>query len=141
MIYLKKINNMTIEESQVMWQLERSNINKEHLTKSMSALYDKVDKLIQSGELLYETFANDMVDMITTVIVKNGKDGIEQDRIAQVNNVCDELLKKYEERIERESIEGDLGVSVDSTEVQDELGLCESAGAVEACGKHIREIK
>lgn len=124
---------MTIEESQVMWQLERSNINKEHLTKSMSALYDKVDKLIQSGELLYETFANDMVDMITTVIVKNGKDGIEQDRIAQVNNVCDELLKKYEERIERESIEGDLGVSVDNKEVQDGSGLCEPQSTTEAC--------
>lgn len=124
---------MTVEESQIMWQLEKNNINKEHLTKSMSALYDKVDKLIQSGELLYETFANDMVDMITTVIVKNGKDGIEQDRIAQVNNVCDELLKKYEERVKGESIEGDLGVSVDNKEVQDGSGLCEPQSTAEAC--------
>nr|DAX32642.1 MAG TPA: hypothetical protein [Caudoviricetes sp.] len=116
-----------------MWQLERSNINKEHLTKAMKELYDRVDVLIQNGELLYETFANDMIDAITTVIVKNGKEGVEQDRIEQVDAICNELLNKYEELDKGESVEGDLGVSVDSTEVQDELGLCESASTSEAC--------
>ena len=108
---------MTIEESQVMWQLERSNINKEHLTKPMKELYDRVDALIQNGELLYETFANDMVDMITTVIVKDGKEGVEQNRTEQVDAICNELLNKYEKLDKGESVEGDSGVSVDSTKV------------------------
>lgn len=124
---------MTIEESQIMWQLERSNINKEHLTKAMKELYDRVDVLIQNGDLLYETFANDMIDMITTIIVKNGKEGVEQNRTEQVDAICNELLSKYEKLDEGKSVERDSGVSVDSTEVQDESRICESTSTSEAC--------
>lgn len=110
---------MTIEESKIMWNLEKDNINQEHLTKAMKDLYKVVDEKIQAGELLYETFAQDMMDAITTIIVKNGKEGVEQNRTEQVDSISNELLSKYEKCVETEPIEGDLGISVDSTEVQD----------------------
>lgn len=88
---------MTKEESINLWKLEREHVesNSKHMNPSMKKLYDVVDNKIMAGELLYEDFANDMLDMVTTLIVEYGQTGEEPDRVTQVEDICNRLIKKY----------------------------------------------
>ena len=117
---------MTIEESKVMWNLEKENINFKLLTKEMKALYDKVDELINDGTITYEDFTNDMIDALTNNIISNGQANAEPNRAEQINAICESLLNKYEEYHRIEPTEGDTGILADNTELSDELELCES---------------
>lgn len=108
---------MTIEESKIMWELEKQNTNFDFLTKEMKKLYNQIDKLISGGIITYEDFANDVLDELTNNIVDNGKMNINPDRAEQVKTVCLNLLKKYEEYTKVEPKERNLGVPVDNTEV------------------------
>lgn len=117
---------MTIEESKIMWELEKSNTDSRFFSKGMKKFYDRVDELINSGTITYEDFTNDMIDELTSNIVSNGKEGMNPDRIDQIETICANLLKKYEEYTKVESKEGDLGVSTDNTKVLEGLGICQS---------------
>ncbi len=110
---------MTIEESKIMWELEKSNTNIKFLNKEMQKLYKRVDKLINDGIITYEDFTNDMLDEVTNNIISNGKDNMNPDRAEQVKTICLNLLKKYEEYTKIEPKERDLGISVDNTEVSE----------------------
>lgn len=124
---------MTIEESKMMWKLEKENINFKLLTKEMKALYDKVDELINDGTITYEDFTNDMIDALTNNIISNGQANTEPNRAEQINVICESLLNKYEEYHRIEPTEGDTGVLADNTELSDELELCESKCTIETC--------
>lgn len=117
---------MTIEESKIMWNLEKENINFKLLTKGMKALYDKVDELINDGTITYEDFTNDMIDALTNNIISNGQANTEPNRAEQINAICESLLNKYEEYHRIESTEGDTGVLADNTELSNKTRLCES---------------
>ena len=124
----KKTNNMTIEESKMMWKLEVEN-NKPlygSFSKEMKRLYNKVDELINEGVITYEDFTNDVIDSITTTIVDNGKNNAEPSRADQVNAMCDMLFKKYEEYKKVEHTGGDREVLADNTELSNKTRLCES---------------
>lgn len=108
---------MTIEESKIMWELEKTNTDTRFFSKEMKKFYKKVDELINSGIITYEDFTNDVLDELTSNIVSNGKDNLNPDRVNQVETMCANLLKKYEEYTKAESKERDSGVSVDNTEV------------------------
>lgn len=108
---------MTIEESKIMWELEKSNTDTRFFSKSMKKFYERVDKLINDGVITYEDFTNDLLDELTSNIVSNGKNGVNPDRVNQVETMCTNLLKKYEEYTKVESKERDSGVSVDNTKV------------------------
>lgn len=108
---------MTIEESKVMWELEKSNTDTRFFSKGMKKFYERVDKLINDGIITYEDFTNDLLDELTSNVVSNGKNGVNPNRTDQIETVCANLLKKYEEYTKVESKERDSGVSVDNTEV------------------------
>lgn len=110
---------MTIEESKIMWELEKRNTNTEFFSKEMKKLYDRVDKLINGGIITYEEFANDTLDEITTNIVNNGKTNVNPDKVDQMKIVCLNLLKKYEEYTKVESEERNSGVLVDNRKVSE----------------------
>lgn len=119
---------MTIEESKMMWKLEVEN-NKPlygSFSKEMKRLYNKVDELINEGVITYEDFTNDVIDIITTTIVDNGKSNAEPSRADQVNAMCDMLFKKYEEYKKVEHTGGDREVLADNTELSNKTRLCES---------------
>lgn len=120
---------MTKEESQMMWKIELDNFeqHKELASKEMKKLYSTVDKVITEGIITYEDFTNDMIDELTTSIVEQGKNNTEMNRATEVDNICKRLTEKYEEKYKnRESLAGDSELSADNTQVQDELGICES---------------
>lgn len=86
---------MTIEESKVMWQLEKEHTDYAKLTDEMKQLYDIVDKLINDGKITYEDFTSDVLDAMTTNIVNNGKENKNPDRHEQVKAMCLDLIQKY----------------------------------------------
>lgn len=86
---------MTIEESKMMWQLEKENTDSTKLTDEMKQLYDIVDKLINDGKITYEDFTSDVLDAMTTNIVNNGKENKNPDRNEQVKAMCLDLIEKY----------------------------------------------
>lgn len=132
---------MTREESINLWKLEKESSNTAVFTDGMKKLWDKVDGLINNGELMYDQFTSDIIDELTTVIVDKTKDGVELDRVAQIDDMCDRLYEKYTKQYNNtESGEGDNGVLVDTTEVQDEPRVCESESTVEASGDNTTEI-
>lgn len=88
---------MTKEEGKLLWKMEKMTI-KEHeasLSPAMKELYDTVDELIEADLLTYKEFSDDMLDAMTTNIVKNGKSGKEPNRKEQVAEICENLLEKY----------------------------------------------
>ena len=95
----------------------------------MKKLYDVVEKCIENDIIRYDDFTSDMIDELTTVMVENGKKEEETtlDRAEQIDQICNNLTKKYEQKYStRESGVGATDVHVDSVEVQDTEGLCES---------------
>lgn len=119
---------MTIEKSKMMWKIAVEN-NKplySSFSKEMKRLYNKVDELINEGVITYEDFTNDVIDIITTTIVNNGKNNAEPSRADQVNAMCDMLFKKYEEYKKVEHTGGDREVLADNTELSNKTRLCES---------------
>lgn len=110
---------MTIEESKIMWELEKRNTNTKFFSIEMKKLYERVDKLINSGIITYEDFTNDTLDEITTNIVNNGKTNANPDKVDQMKTVCLNLLKKYEEYTKVESEERNSGISVDNTKISE----------------------
>lgn len=126
---LNKLKEMTHEESKTMWKLEQKNSRPEMFTKSMKKLYSLVDKCIEEDVIRYSDFTSDMLDELTTAVVNNGKNDTDVaiDRVEQINQICDKLAEKYEQKYNtRESGVGVTDVHVDSAEVQDIEGLCES---------------
>lgn len=110
---------MTVEESKSIWKIEKANLDKISVhIPSLVKLYSKVDELIESGELLYDQFTNDMIDETTTMIINNTKEAEEPDRITQINQICNALYDKYtKQHNDAESREGDSDVSTDCVEV------------------------
>ena len=45
---------MTIEESKVLWQLEKANLEGKKLSEPMKHLYNLVDDLIERGVITYD---------------------------------------------------------------------------------------
>lgn len=132
---------MTREESINLWKLEKESSNTAVFTDGMKRLWDKVDELINSGELMYDQFTSDIIDALTTIIVDKTKDGVELDRVTQIDYMCDKLYEKYTEQYNNtEPGEGDTGVLVDTLEVQDEPGVCESECTEEVSGDNTTEI-
>lgn len=85
---------MTIEESKNLWKLEQEHLKplEAHLSKDIKDLYKLVGEKIESGELLYETFAKDTMDLLTKVITTSKED---EDRNAIVTKLTAELTEKY----------------------------------------------
>lgn len=125
---------MTKEESIVMWNMEKSNVNAAHFTKGMKKLYNEVDTLINNGIITYEDFSGDMLDMVTTMIVDTTNKDTQLDRAEQIDYICEQLLNKYAEKHTKvEPVEGDTGISENNELVQNESGVCELEGTTEAC--------
>lgn len=134
---------MTKEESQMMWKIELDNFeqHKELASKEMKKLYSTVDKVITEDIITYEDFTNDMIDELTTSIVEQGKSNAEVNRATEVDNICKRLTEKYEEKYKnRESLAGDSELPANNTQVQDELGICESEYTDAESGGNIEEI-
>lgn len=111
---------MTKEESIVMWNIEKSNTDSSTLPKKMKKLFNKVEELILSGELMYDQFSEDMLDAVTDIIIDNTNKGTTLDRADQIDYLCDKLYEKYTQQYNNsESGKGDSVVSEDTTKVQD----------------------
>lgn len=132
---------MTKEESINLWKLEKEASNTAVFTDGMKKLWDKVDELINNGDLMYDQFTSDIIDELTTIIVDKTKEGTELDRTEQINCMCNKLYEKYtEQHNNTESGEGDPGVLADTVEVQDESGVCEPEDTAVVSGDNITEI-
>lgn len=85
---------MTIEESKAMWKLEREHMKplENVLSKDIKELYKLVGEKIESGELMYDTFASDTMDLLTKVITESKEN---EDRNAIVSKLTAELTEKY----------------------------------------------
>lgn len=111
---------MTKEESIAMWNIEKSNTDSSILPKKMKKLFNKVEELILSGELMYDQFSGDMLDAVTDMIIDNTNKGTTLDRAGQIDYLCDKLYEKYTQQYNNsESGKGDSVVSEDTTKVQD----------------------
>lgn len=111
---------MTKEESIVMWNVEKGSTNSSMFTKKMKKLFDKVEELILSGELMYDQFSGDMLDAVTDMIIDNTNKGATLDRADQIDYLCDKLYEKYTQQYNNsESRKGDSVVLEDTTKVQD----------------------
>ena len=111
---------MTKEESIVMWNIEKSNTDSSILPKKMKKLFNKVEELILSGELMYDQFSGDMLDAVTDMIIDNTNKGATLDRADQIDYLCDKLYEKYTQQYNNsESRKGDSVVLEDTTKVQD----------------------
>lgn len=136
---------MTKEESIAMWQLEKQSLNQledSMIPDGMKQLYSMVDTLIVDGKLMYNTFVSDMIDATTDMIVHRKDEADKLDRSAQVTEICNKLYEKYKQQYNNEeSGEGNPGVLADTTEVQDESGVCEPECAEGVSGEHTEEVK
>ena len=111
---------MTKEERIAMWNIEKSNTDSSILPKKMKKLFNKVEELILSGELMYDQFTGDMLDAVTDMIIDNTNKGATLDRADQIDYLCDKLYEKYTQQYNNsESGKGDSVVSGDTTEVQE----------------------
>lgn len=111
---------MTKEESIAMWNVEKGSTNSSILPKKMKKLFNKVEELILSGELMYDQFSGDMLDAVTDMIIDNTNKGTTLDRADQIDYLCDKLYEKYTQQYNNsESGKGDSVVSEDTTKVQD----------------------
>ena len=133
---------MTKEESIAMWNVEKGSTNSSMFTKKMKKLFDKVEELILSGELMYDQFSGDMLDAVTDMIIDNTNKGATLDRADQIDYLCDKLYEKYTQQYNNsESGEGDNGVLADNTEVSDESGVCTSEDTSDTSIEHTTEIE
>lgn len=133
---------MTKEESIAMWNIEKSNTDSSILPKKMKKLFNKVEELILSGELMYDQFSGDMLDAVTDMIIDNTNKGATLDRADQIDYLCDKLYEKYTQQYNNsESGEGDNGVLADNTEVSDESGVCTSEDTSDTSIEHTTEIE
>ena len=111
---------MTKEESIAMWNVEKGSTNSSMFTKKMKKLFDKVEELILSGELMYDQFSGDMLDAVTDMNIDNTNKGTTLDRADQIDYLCDKLYEKYTQQYNNsESRKGDSVVLEDTTKVQD----------------------
>ena len=111
---------MTKKESIAMWNIEKSNTDRSILPKKMKKIFDKVEGLILSGELMYDQFSGDMLDAVTDMIIDNTNKGATLDRADQIDYLCDKLYEKYTQQYNNsESGKGDSIVSEDTTKVQE----------------------
>ena len=111
---------MTKEASIAMWNIEKSNTDSSILPKKMKKLFNKVEELILSGELMYDQFSGDMLDAVTDMIIDNTNKGATLDRADQIDYLCDKLYEKYTQQYNNsESRKGDSVVLEDTTKVQD----------------------
>lgn len=109
---------MTIEESKIMWEIEKSNTNFDLMSKPMKKMYDIVDKLINEGVMTYEDFTNDMIDEITNSIIENTKSEEIVQRAEMVDRMCKKITEAYEAKYkDRESVGRDQQVQGNSSEV------------------------
>lgn len=133
---------MTKEESIAMWNIEKSNTDSSILPKKMKKLFNKVEELILSGELMYDQFSGDMLDAVTDMIIDNTNKGTTLNRADQIDYLCDKLYEKYTQQYNNsESGEGDNGVLADNTEVSDESGVCTSEDTSDTSIEHTTEIE
>ena len=133
---------MTKEESIAMWNIEKSNTDSSILPKKMKKLFNKVEELILSGELMYDQFSGDMLDAVTDMIIENTNKETTLDRADQIDYLCDKLYEKYTQQYNNsESGEGDNGVLADNTEVSDESGVCTSEDTSDTSIEHTTEIE
>lgn len=133
---------MTKEESIAMWNIEKSNTDSSILPKKMKKLFNKVEELILSGELMYDQFSGDMLDAVTDMIIDNTNKGTTLDRADQIDYLYDKLYEKYTQQYNNsESGEGDNGVLADNTEVSDESGVCTSEDTSDTSIEHTTEIE
>lgn len=109
---------MTVEESKIMWGIEKASTERNILSGNMAKLYSTVDKYISKGLLLYDEFVSDMIKMATTIIEDCSKDRTDSGRLEQIDTLCSDLVKKYEDKYrDKKSPRRDNKVSVDNTEV------------------------
>lgn len=86
----------------------------------MKKLFNKVEELILSGELMYDQFSGDMLDAVTDMIIDNTNKGATLDRADQIDYLCDKLYEKYTQQYNNsESRKEDSVVLEDTTKVQD----------------------
>lgn len=92
---------MTIDESKVMWELEKQKKEevKDKMTPKMLELFDTVSPLIESGKLLYDAYVEDVIDNITKIMIDTPESedtsNEEENRKEAMNKLCDTLIEKY----------------------------------------------
>lgn len=90
---------MTVEESKVMWQLEKASLENKELSESMQHLYSTVDDLIERGVITYDQFVKDIAEVIKASA--NKETDLRKDT-ESFNSAIERLILKYgkEENIE-----------------------------------------
>lgn len=71
----------------------------------MKKLFNKVEELILSGELMYDQFSGDMLDAVTDMIIDNTNKGTTLDRADQIDYLCDKLYENIRSNITTQSLE------------------------------------
>lgn len=97
---------MTIDESKIMWEIEKLNTNFDLMSKPMKKMYDVVDKLINEGIITYEDFTNDMIDEVTNSIIENTKSEEIVHRSEMVDRMCKKITEKYDAKYKDRKSEG-----------------------------------
>ena len=90
---------ITVEESKVMWQLEKASLENKELSEPMQHLYSTVDDLIERGVITYDQFVKDIAEVIKASADK--ETGLCKDT-ESFNSAIERLILKYgkEENIE-----------------------------------------
>ena len=90
---------MTVEESKVLWQLEKANLEGKKLSQPIQHLYDIVDDLIERGVITYDQFVKEVAEAINMSADK--ETGLCQNTDI-FNKAIEQLILKYgkEENIE-----------------------------------------
>ena len=92
---------MTTEESKVLWQLEKANLEGKKLSEPMKHLYNLVDDLIERGVITYDQFVKEIAEAINISVDK--ETGLRKDTDT-FNSAIEQLILKYgkEENIEED---------------------------------------
>lgn len=86
-------------------EYRKSNTDSSILPKKMKKLFNKVEELILSGELMYDQFSGDMLDAVTDMIIDNTNKGTTLDRADQIDYLCDKLYENIRSNITTQSLE------------------------------------
>lgn len=89
-------------------EYRKSNTDSSILPKKMKKLFNKVEELILSGELMYDQFSGDMLDAVTDMIIDNTNKGTTLDRADQIDYLCDKLYENIRSNITTQSLEKEI---------------------------------
>lgn len=96
---------MTHEESKNLWKLEEMSFQENSkMYPEYSELIEVIEPLIESGELFYDEFINDFVDMFMVALNPSTNDDTIEERRRIISTTIKNMIDKYKEYGKQETI-------------------------------------